>query len=282
MSATNNTGRFVVVIPVLNQFEETYQYLDSWFSLSKGRVNVLFIDNGSDEEWEYHHGPREWRGEGHYVKVHRNDENIGVYPTFQQAYDLLAPINTIDPSPWIFYSHSDVEMLLPGWDVRLRELLEKAHSRGGGVCGMFGAKGIGTPDIYKAPYKFTQMMRWHCHTVQSMAGAGGDPVVSDLTPCMVLDGFSLIVRRCLVDDIGGFRHEQFPPHHMYDNDICLESHYSGFQNFVLDLDCIHHGGMTSTREKWAEKMNTTDLAIHRKAHEVFYEKWRGRIPVGVE
>lgn len=271
----SDTGKFTIVIPILNQFEEAAGYLDSWFALAKDRVNLIIIDNGSDEHWFCSKDHIRWVSEGHNVSVLTNPENVGVYPTFAQGYK--AAIYT----PWIFYSHSDVEMLVPGWDVRLREMLEVAHSRNAGVCGMFGAKGIGTPDLYKAPYAFTQMMRWDCHTVESMVDAGGTEVSQDLTRCMVLDGFSLIVRRDMVDVIGGFKHEQYPVHHMYDNDICLESHYAGFKNFVLDLDCVHHGGMTSTREKWAEKMGTTDLDVHRAAHVAFYDKWRGKIPVGV-
>ena len=275
--AMNNTGKFVIAIPILNQFDEAYTHLDSWFNLAKGRLNVIFIDNGSEKPWEEHTAVSQWREDGHEIRVCRNEENVGVYPTFHQVYDLIFD----EAWPWIFYSHSDVEMLAFGWDERLRQLLEAAASRNAGVCGMFGARGIGTPDIYTAPYHFTQMMRWDCHTVQSMAGAGGEPVKQDLTQCMVLDGFSLIVNFETIKSIGGFDHERYPVHHMYDNDICLESHFAGFKNYVLDIDCIHHGGMTSTREKWAEEMGTTDLSIHRESHKVFYEKWRGRLPVSV-
>ena len=270
----SNTGKFTIAIPIHNQFEEAFGWLDSWFSLAKGKLNVLFIDNGSHQKWSAHPGVKAWRKDGHVISIVRNKANIGVYPTFQQAYNLIS-------TQWIFYSHSDVEMRVAGWDERLRYLLEGAHSRHGGVCGMFGAKGIGTPEIYKSPYDFRQMMRWGCHTVESMAGAGGDPVTGDLTRCMVLDGFSLIVNRAMIEKTGGFDHKRYPVHHMYDNDICLQSHFAGFWNFVLDLDCVHHGGMTSTREKWAQEMGTTDLKIHRAAHEVFYEKWRGKLPVSI-
>lgn len=271
---------FTIVIPVLNQFEEAYGYLDSWFALSKGKLDVLFIDNGSDEQWGNHEGIAAWRAEGHNITVLRNEVNTGVYPTFQQGYDHF--VQYVDRPQWIFYSHSDVEMLVPGWDVILSDLLESLYAEGAGVCGMFGAKGIGTADIYKAPYNFTQMMRWCCHTVESMVDAGGIKIRGAFERIMVLDGFSLIINTDVIRVMDGFDHERYPVHHMYDNDICLESHYHGFKNYALSLDCIHHGGMTSTREKWAETMGTTDLEIHRAAHKVFYEKWRGKIPIGVQ
>jgi hypothetical protein len=269
-----NTGSFVIAIPLLNQFEEAYKWLDSWFCLAKGKLNVLFIDNGSEAKWSEHSGVKAWQKDGHTINIIRNDENVGVFPTFQQAYDATT-------EPWIFYSHSDVEMRVVGWDERLRHLLEGAFSRGGGACGMFGAKGIGTSDIYKAAYDYRQLARWGCHTVESMVGHGGALVNHDLTECIVLDGFSLIVRRDMIKDTGGFDHEHYPVHHMYDNDICVQSHHGGFKNFVLDLDCIHHGGMTSCREDYAKKFGTTDLNIHRVSSREFYEKWRGTLPVGV-
>ena len=267
---------FTVIIPFFNQFDEGLGYLESWFSLSKGLFSIILIDNGSDELLSDRSEITRWKREGHGIKVVRNNKNTGVYPTFQQGYELAAPHR-----PWLLYSHSDVEMLVPGWDERLRELLEIAASRNAGACGMFGAKGIGTPDIYRSLYDYRQMVRWQCHTVESMASAGGAAITGDLEQVMVLDGFALIVNRQFIDHMGGFKYDQYPVHHMYDNDICLESHYGGFNNYVLDLDCIHHGGMTSTREKWAEEMGTTDHAIHRKAHKVFYDKWRGKLPVSI-
>ena len=134
---------FTICIPILNQHDEAVKHLDSWFALAKGSLDVLFIDNGSDTPFNRHPAVSKWQLEGHRVWVHRNSENTGVYPTFQQGFEMLC-----NHQPFIFYSHSDVEMVVPGWDVRLRELLEVAASRNVGACGMFGAKGLGLLEIY--------------------------------------------------------------------------------------------------------------------------------------
>ncbi|MAE81325.1 MAG: hypothetical protein CMB80_01225 [Flammeovirgaceae bacterium] len=267
---------FTIVVPILNQHQTTADIMDSWFTLCKNRLSVIFIDNNSDELLSDQPFIKEW-SKFHDIRVIRNDKNVGVYPTFQQGFEL------VHGSKFIFYSHNDVEMIELGWDEKMGRILRSLHdeSRLPGVCGMFGADGIGTPDIYKAPYDFRQMMRWNCHTVESMVGAGGESVIQDFTPCMVLDGFSLITSIDMINSVGGFHHEDYPVHHMYDNDICLASHYAGFRNYIIDIDCKHHGGVTSTRETWAEEMGTTDLAVHRKAHTVFYEKWRGKLPISV-
>lgn len=265
---------FVVVIPVLNQHETTERLMETWFSRAKSQVSVLFIDNASDEPLADQKFLKRWQRE-HDICVLRNEHNIGVYPTLQQGFE-----HTTD-SRFIFYAHNDVEMLEYGWDEKLTCILKHLLSRKSpGVCGMFGAIGLGTKDIYQAPYDYRQLMRWGCYSVNSMAGAGAEKIKNVYKRVLVLDGFSLIVNRYMVHShFGGkFDYLRYPVHHMYDQDVCLDSHYSGYENYVVDIDCIHHGGVTSTNEKWAEKMGTTDLKIHRQAHVVMYEKFRNRLP----
>lgn len=271
-------SKFQVVIPVLNQHDVTRRCVQSWIDLAKDRIDILFIDNGSDTPLSDTDFFKSWSSRG-LARCVRNDQNTGVYPTFQQGFDSTE-------ADFVFYSHNDVEMLEFGWDVKLDGLLTRLAPPLGpkaGVCGMFGAKGIGTPDLYREPYHFTQLMRWGCVTVEGMHDHTNELIQSDHDRIMVLDGFSLIVSRQMVNDAmgGKFDHSRFPPHHMYDIDICVTSHYGGYYNYALDVDCVHHGGATSTHEQWAEKMGSTDLKIHRKAHEIFYEKWRGKLPIGV-
>lgn len=262
---------FTIVVPVLNQHDATEQYLQSWFDLSKSRLRFLFIDNGSDQKLSDQEFINRWSSD-HEIKVIRNDENTGVYPTFRQGYE-----NT--DSEFIFYSHNDVSMIEYGWDQKLLRILDRLGDTVG-VAGMFGAKRIGTNDIYRSPYNFTQMMRGDCITTASMAdGHGSRLISSEFERVIVLDGYSLICSRKMIDASGRFDHESFPPHHMYDIDICVSSHYAGFNNYAIDVDCIHHGGVTSTRERWAEKMNTSDFAVHRKSHRIFYDKWNGKLPI---
>jgi len=269
---------FTVVIPILNQHEATAKYVQSWFDHAKSSFKILFIDNGSTVPLVEQQFYKDWKKE-YDVDCVRNQSNTGVYRTFQQALEYVK-------TDYIFYSHNDVEMKMYGWDVAIENLLaelELINGKPPGVCGMFGAKGLGTPDIYRAPYHFTQLMRWNCFTVPSMAGAGGRVVSGRYERVVTLDGFTLVVSRHMIDNAlkGKFDYESYPPHHNYDNDICLDSHFGGYKNYVLDIDCVHHGGVTSTREKWAEAMGTTDLSIHRRAHEVMYKKFKNRLPASV-
>lgn len=253
--------------------------MDSWFTLAKSRVSVCFIDNGSSEPLAEQDFIRDW-SKFHHIQVVRNEQNTGVYPTFQQGLGLTK-------SPFIFYSHNDVEMLEWGWDEKMNRIIKQAVSRGvnPGVLGMFGAYGIGTPDLYVKPYHFTQLMRRDCITVQGMHdGKSAALLETDAERIIVLDGFSLIVSRAMVCKAmrGAFDYKRFPAHHMYDIDICVTSHVAGFTNWCIDVDCKHHGGVTSTREKWAEEMGSSDQEIHRQAHRVFYDKWRGKLPLHIK
>lgn len=267
---------FRVVIPVLNQHAATERFLQSWFDLSKKRISILFIDNGSEEKLSDQPFLAKWAKVAD-IEVVRNDQNIGVYPTFKQAFE-------ITDSQFLFFSHNDVEMVEFGWDEKINDLLFTLLWRGEkvGVCGMYGARIIGHHNIYKVPYHFSQLARWDCVTTESMLGVIGRLINGSFEEVVVLDGFTMIINREMVKKIGGIKCDEYPVHHNYDNDICLESYYAGFKNYALNVDCLHHGGVTSTREKWAEKMGTTDFKIHRLSHEVMYQKYRGRLPVVIK
>ena len=272
-------AKFTVCIPILNQFEAVEKYVGSFLDTAKGRFKLLLIDNGSDKKLADQKFIERWRHKSNFncseITIHRNEKNVGVYPTFKQGLDLT-------DTEWIFFSHSDVEMFEYGWDEHLTRLLSVLGSMNAGVCGIYGAKGIGVKDIYEVPYHFAQLMRWECRTVPRMIDGGMDkPFDGEYERILVLDGFVLVVRRSMIDAVGGFDHEKYPVHHMYDSRICLRSHFAGYTNWVLNIDCRHHTGITSNRENYAEKMGTTDLKNHREAHKIFYDEYKGKLPAWV-
>lgn len=263
-----------IVLPVMNQEEVTQQCLDHLRSHEgTAKLPVLIVDNGSRRP------VREWivgLRDGDFVI--RNEENVGVLPALNQAWQVLK--NTTD---YIFFTHNDMMMYEQNWDDKLvRVLTEKDAQRvhgddqGIGVAGFYGAKGIGTEDIYKSHYYIHQLIR--------MGNISGcmrmDPSVHGFRPprgeveeVAVMDGFSLIVATRLLNKIGGFD-RSFPIHHNYDNDICLESLDKGFRNIVISMDAQHLGGRTDVGEDWATPFGKTKQQVHTDAHPVLYEKWR--------
>ena len=258
--------RFAVVVPVLNQKELTQQFLDK-LRENEGdyKPPLVIVDNGSSEP------VRDWLiGLREGDLVIRNDENIGVMPALNQAWQVLK--NTTD---FIFYTHNDVLLHEKGWDDKINRILEMLPDCG--VAGFYGAKGIGTPDIYRSPYVMQQLIRLvnvsNCNRMDA-ALHGFRPIRSgEWEEVAVMDGFSLIVRTELLNKLGGFD-RSYPPHHNYDNDICLESLDKGYKNYVISMDAEHLGGRTDVGEDWNRPFGKEKAQIHSDAHPVMYEKWR--------
>lgn len=256
---------FQVVVLVLNQREVTQQFLDL-LRENEGSVKfpLLVVDNGSDPP------VRDWLiGLREGDSVIRNSENVGVVKGMNQAWHMLK--NSTD---YIFYIHNDTFLYEKNWSNRLLECLSEAPQCG--VAGFYGAKGIGTGDVYKTPYYMQQLIRLEnvsgCYRMNA-AVHGYKPPRGQLEEVAVMDGFSLIVKTELLNKLGGFD-RSYPPHHMYDNDISLESLDKGYKNYVFSFDAQHLGGRTDVGEDWTRHFGKTKQQIHADAHPIFYEKWR--------
>ncbi len=172
-------------------------------------------------------------------------------------------------------------MFEKGWDTKLKRILEHENNRIDmnlpkiGVATFYGAKGIGTQDIYHSPYRMQQMIRLenvsNCNRMDKVHGYRNIKS-GEVEEIAVADGFSLIVSTDLLADIDGFD-RTFPPHHMYDNDVCLESLDKGYRNIVISMDCQHLGGRTDVGEDWSKPFNKTKQQVHEEAHPIFYKKW---------
>lgn len=259
--------KIAIAFPVINQKELTQKVLDHFKNTQLEDNQYIIIDNGSEEF------VRDWLiGLTTDDTVIRNKENVGVIKGYNQVYQVLKNTDV----DYIFYTHNDVLMYEQNWDQKLREILERENKiRPVGVAGFYGAKGIGTPDIYQAPYRMQQMIRIenvsNCNRMDKIHGYRNIKS-GDVEDVAVMDGFSLIVKMDLLRMTDGFD-RTFPPHHMYDNDICLESLDKGFRNIVIAMDCEHLGGRTDIGEEWEKPFGKTKAQIHEEAHPIFYKKW---------
>jgi len=248
-----------LVIPVHNQQKITQTCLDSFRSTAErwDEVDCLIIDNGSKAP------ACEW---GLPCRVLRNENNIGVLPAMQQGYK-----NTV--GDFIFFTHNDVVVYEHGWDVKIIGVLRNVPNVG--VAGLFGAKGIGSPNLYVLPYDKNQLGRSGnvsgCHRMP--AHHGYRLMNKDFEYVAVLDGFSLIINRRFLDENNGFD-LNLPPHHMYDNHTCLQSLNLGYKNIVISLDAFHSGGQTDVNEQWNNVFGKSKKEIHDEAHyPYFYYYW---------
>lgn len=265
--------KIAVVMPMINQKEVSQQAFSSFKdNQTTDSIQYCVVDNGSTEF------VRDWLlGLSGNDLVIKNVENVGVVKAYNQAWIVLRDLND-----YIFYTHNDVLIFEKGWDEKLIRILEHENNRIDipgikkvGVAGFYGAKGIGTPDIYRAPYRMQQMIRIenvsNCNRMDKVHGYRSirHGEVEDVA---VMDGFSLIVNVDLLNQINGFD-RTYPPHHMYDNDMCIESLDKGFRNIVIGMDAQHLGGRTDVNEAWEKPFGKTKQQIHEEAHPVFYKKW---------
>lgn len=246
-----------ICFPVLNQEESTQKALNSFKWNQDDKNRHIIVDNGSKRF------VRDWLEglEGEDMVI-RNSENVGLPKAMNQALQ-------ISRADYTLFTHTDVEMFEPGWDVKIKRILTDLGSVG--VAGFFGARGIGAQHMYQVPYQMNQLARWG-----TLAGnrCRLDPNVhghlqfaDEFQRCAVLDGFCLIVKR-------GLKFWDKSVHHNYDNDICLESIDAGWQNIVINMDVTHYGGRTDVNEDWASPFGKSKAEIHSESHVPLYEKWR--------
>ena len=273
--------KFSLVFPVMNQLDTFMECLNSFYANAKypEDISLIIIDNGSEPSVEKSLVPFMIKYPLVKTIIHRNAENVGVTKSLNQAWQ-LSKEGCCNPD-FLFYSHSDVLIQEKDWDVKVRNWLEKISNIG--VMGFGGAKGIGREDIYKTPYEIWQLARFGFFSNMQDAEIHGRRMTNEIEPCVVLDGFSLIVNTKLLDEINGFDEINYPTHHCYDLDVCLESIKHGYYNFVLNVASHHLGGVTATRSDYDTWLRNQDIngdsEVHAKAHVNFYNKWYGMLPL---
>lgn len=206
-----------------------------------------------------------------YIVRNTPTENLGVIGSYQLAYketdeEILA------------YIHDDVSIYEKGWDQRVLKEFDDPEV---GVVGFGGALIHGSPSLYKTQYRISQLGRSLYASNVNDAELHGERFTWEKTVA-VLDGFSLIIRRSLLDRTGGWPIDRYPPHHVYDYWACASAHRYGFSVRLVGIRCHHHGGGTAISnayQEWAAKTEWgSDAEMHRQGHILFYQDFRDVMP----
>lgn len=254
----------IIGIPVHNAFDTLYKAIDTCVAAATVPEHLEFVlyDNGSTTSLKQAMDERYPNSVFSY-HVERSEINVGV----PVACNFFLDWAKNKGESFASIMHSDTYIYQQGWDIYLQGAFAALNP---GVIGFFGAAGIGTDDIYRSAYRLTQMIRVHTYSGDRCRLSSDvhhqHKFSEDLMQCAVLDGFFLATNVNL-------RFDEASPHHMYDNDICLESISAGYKNFVLNMDCDHPGGKTDGGTEWNEVFNRTKSQIHADAHVHFYNKW---------
>jgi len=183
----------------------------------------------------------------------------------------------------IAYFHSDCFVRESGWDDRV---LSEFRDQSIGIVAFNGALRHGHPDIYKLPYDYRQLARSGFISNLSDAEAHGVRNRGEMDVAVV-DSFSLIIRRELLDRAGGWPVGTYPPNHVSDYWACLMAHRLGYRVRFVGVACEHtsggvRGNGTFDYPKWAATTNWgSDEVMHREGHRLIYEEFRDVLPVRI-
>jgi len=227
------------------------------------RAQLLVVDNGSTDgskEWVEKYILPQW----HCGRVIRNEKNLGVFRAMNQ---LWAETQT----PILSAFHNDLYVTEVGWDDRVLEAFKEEPKLG--VAGFCGARGLGANGLRHDVW--SNMLEAEIHGSRGW----GRLWVS------VLDGMALIMRRSMLDAVGGFD-EGYTLHHRYDYDICLASLNAGFQNMLIGVSCHHQSGLTASSPEYLKQaaeavgvdVGSGDNVVHDRNHERYFGKWRHLFP----
>ena len=205
----------------------------------------------------------------HEFVVHDNSqENVGVTEAYHRIYLAQREI--------LCYLHTDVTIHERGWDRRLAQEFSDPKVA---IVGMGGALGIGTPDLYRKPYRIEQLARQQYFSNQSDWQIHGQRE-EDSRDVAVVDGFCMAIRRSFLDQIGGWKWFPFA-FHMYDVAMCLQAIRHGWKVRMVGVNVTHHGGGASTTpeyKRWCEEHGTTLEREHYEPHRWVYDQFGDCLP----
>ncbi len=267
-----------LVIPFFNQLQNAKGPIGSLRYTTSDETEWMVIDNNSTDSVEEFVRKFIKPKKLNYL---RNNENLGMLKTLQQAYENCE-------TEILALTHNDVFIYEKDWDQRILKYFREMPDLGG--VGFFGCQGCGqgAERIQDIPFHLppttmagmSNMLEGELH---------GFRMEKDWHPVAVFDGFFMCFRMEMLKKVGGFD-QRYHYHHVYDRDASLESLRQGYKNIVVNVPCHHLCGLTANQaeyQKWIDnKVKTTDFTgdkwTHDENHKLFAEKWGSVLPVYVQ
>lgn len=162
--------------------------------------------------------------------------------------------------------HQDIFFHSKDWGLKVCKHLEDKK------CGLIGISGGTTVPRIPSPWSFYEITGFVLQSDKNrnkpeLQNSG---VFNDINynQVITLDGVFLCARKELFKNIG-FDELLFKGFHCYDIDICLQSHFAGFQNRVVNNILLEHQSKGKLDRQWVE--NSILLC----------DKWRKKLPVSI-
>lgn len=219
----------------------------------------------------------------------RAPENRGISHGLRALFELARTSWPDDPEHELLaFIHDDLFVKEDGWDERVRRAFDDPKV---GLVGFAGATGLGFDDLYRNPaYKDRGdrglVREGFASNLVGCAEAFGVRVTTE-TPCVFLDGMAVIVRRSLLDAIGGWSWwpEEFI-HHGYDRSLACQARRHGFSARLVPIACVHGdpggGGGVSRHHDIYTRLSAPfglDGEVHRMTSTWTVDEFRDVLPL---
>ena len=204
---------------------------------------------------------------GHYTPIYVVNGHDGILPAYQRGfssasrdgYDLLA------------YFHDDLIIQDMDWDDKV---MAEFNDPTVGLVGFGGAKGHGSPDLYKVPYHYSQLGRSEFLSNMNEAEVHGKRFTGSCD-VSVLDGFSMIVRTELLEQAGGWPVGKIG-YINYDYWASCMAHRLGYKIRLVGVECNHLGGRTYVKQGIGKRPGSQQEFLD--AHEYIYKNFADVLP----
>lgn len=193
------------------------------------------------------------------------DGSEGILKAYQRAF-LDLTLGGI-----LSYLHDDLIIRDEYWYEKVRhEFLDPKV----GLVGFGGALEHGDPRIYKKPYDYHQLGRSYFLSNMKDAEAHGERFTGS-RDVAVLDGFSLIVRRELLEKAGGWPIGKLD-YIAYDYWLCCMAHRLGYKIRLVGVACEHLGGRTYVSKGMGKRPDHWEKFLD--AHQYIYNEFKDVLP----
>jgi GT2 family glycosyltransferase len=244
-AATPGVPAVSIVIPVFNQLEYTRQCLHSLGQCTVRDIEVIVFDNGSTD------GTREFLQTQPYVRTITSSTNLGFAPAANRGIAASNGRNVLVLNNDVVMPVSFLENLLA---------TAEAHPE----CGILGPVSNNCAPLQQISSEYTDVAG-----LENLASTRWESMGNRVRYVPVILGFAMLVRREVIDSIGGFD-ERFEIGNFEDNDFSLRTALMGWKLGVAEGVFIHHyGSRTFVGEGF-------DYGALMKANqERFMSKWHG-------
>ena len=263
-----------IVIPIMNKHQLTLDCLKFIEKNEKNVEEVIIIDNSDDSFADYSSSKELSLTFLKKIKILENKENLGVRASLNQGWKEAK-------SEIVLFMHNDLMIYEKDFDKKITDTFKKLPEVA--MIGAFGAKGLGTSNIYQGHYEMNQLARSLNVSEARMDKNvhGFRNLKKEFENVAVFDGMFMAIRKTLLEKVKGFD-KITQTFHNYDNLMCIKSLENGFENIVIKLDVYHLGGATTVSQDWSANFGKTKQEVHEDAHPPLYSYGKGLLPIFIE